>query len=62
MCLLKIFRDLNISNSESSLLIVNHNYIIMNFISFITDLSLTDFFYINSEETDFLSFLKIDVL
>ena len=62
MCLLKIFKDLNISDSKLSSLIVNHNCTIMNFISFITDLSLTDFSHINSEEADFLSFLKINVL
>ena len=62
MCLLKIFRNLNISNLKSSLLIVNYNHIIVNFISFIIDLSLIDFFHTSFKKTDFLFSLKIDVL
>ena len=62
MCLLKIFKNLNILNLKSSLLIVNHNYMIMNFISFIINLSSVDFSYINFKETNFLFFLKINIL
>ena len=62
MCLLKIFKNLNILSLKSLSLIVNHNHIIMNFISFIINLSLTDFLYINFEKADFLFFLKINVL
>ena len=62
MCLLKIFKNLNILDLKSSSLIVNHNYIIINFILFITDLNLINFSHISSEETDFLFFLKIDAL
>ena len=62
MCLSKIFKNLNISNLESSLLIVNYNHTIVNFISFITDLNLTDFPCTSSEKADFLFSLKINVL
>ena len=62
MCLSKILKDLNILDSESSSLIINHNYTIVNFISFMTDLSLISFFYTSSEEADFLFSLKIDAL
>ena len=62
MCLLKILKNLNISDLKSSLLIVNHNCIIMNFISFMINLSLIDFSYMNFKETDFLFSLKINVL
>ena len=62
MCLLKIFRNLNISDLKSLLLIVNHNHIIINFISFITDLSSVNFFYTSFKKANFLLFLKINVL
>ena len=62
MCLLKILKDLNISDLKSSSLIVNHNYTIVNFISFMINLSLINFSYISFKETDFLFFLKINAL
>ena len=62
MCLLKILKNLNISDLKSSLLIINYSHIIMNFISFMTDLSLINFLYMNSEKINFLFFIKIDVL
>ena len=62
MCLLKILKDLNILNLKSSSLIINYNCTIVNFISFIIDLNLINFSHINSEKTNFLFFLKINVL
>ena len=62
MCLLKILKNLNILSLESSSLIINHNCTIMNFILFMINLSLIDFSYMSSEKTDFLFFLKINVL
>ena len=62
MYLLKIFKNLNISNLKSLLLIINYNHMIINFISFITDLSSADFSHINFKKTNFLFFLKINVL
>ena len=65
MCLLKILKilkNLNILDLKSSSLIVNHNYTIVNFISFMINLSLINFFYINFKKTNFLFFLKINAL
>ena len=62
MCLLKILKNLNILNLKSSSLIINHNYTIVNFISFMIDLNSVNFSHINFKETNFLFFLKIDVL
>ena len=62
MCLLKILKNLNILNLKSSSLIINHNYIIMNFISFMINLNSADFSYINFKKINFLFFLKINVL